>query len=93
MWDKLGEAIGRTIAGLVRIVDAVWTGIGDAVGSFLAGIARGLGVENAGLFTWIAVGAGLLLIAGAVRGLLGRSLVGPLISLVLGTALIGWAIS
>ncbi|HET8727498.1 MAG TPA: hypothetical protein VFO41_08315 [Alphaproteobacteria bacterium] len=93
MWDRLGEALGRAIAGLVGLFEAIWTGIGGAVGAFFGGLARGLGLENAGLFAWAVIGFGLLLILGAIQGFLNRAVFGPLVALALGVALIGWIIA
>lgn len=93
MWDDLGEAIGRAIAGLVGLFEAVWEAFGGAFGAFFGGLSRGLGIEDAGLFTWILIGLGLLLIAGAIQGFLNRNIVGPLVSLALGIAVLGWVVA
>jgi hypothetical protein len=91
--DDLGEALGRAIAWIVGLFEALWSALGGAVGAFFGGLARGLGIENAGLLTWLMIGLGLLLIAGAIQGFLQRSVVGPLFALALGLALIGWVIT
>ena len=91
--DDLGEALGRAIAWIVGLFEALWSVLGGAVGAFFGGLARGLGIENAGLLTWLMIGLGLLLVAGAIQGFLQRSLIGPLFALALGLALIGWVIT
>lgn len=93
MWDDLGEALGRAIAWLVGLFEAVWTGIAGAIGAFGNGLARGLGIEDAGPMAWLLIGFGLLLIVGAIRGFLNRAVVGPLVVLALGLAIIGWVVA
>lgn len=91
--DDFGEALGRAIAWFVGLFEGLWSVLGGSVEAFFDGLARGLGIEDAGLLTWLLIGLGLLLILGAIQGFLQRSVIGPLFALVLGLALIGWVIT
>lgn len=88
-WELLGEAAGRFLAWVVDLAGAAWDGIGGAIADFFAGLARGVGVKDAGIFTWLGLGLGILLVLSAVQGFLRRGIWGPLFRLAFGLILIG----
>jgi hypothetical protein len=88
-WETLGEALGQVIAWVADLAGAVWDRIGSAIGDFFAGLARGAGLEDAGIFAWVLLVLGILLVLSAIRGFMRRALVGPLFQLAFGLLLIG----
>lgn len=84
----LGEWIGGLIGGALRLLAALWHALATSVSDFLAGLARGIGLQDPGLFTWVVLALGLFLVALAVRGFFRRAILRPVLLLALGSFLI-----
>lgn len=89
----VGAVIG---AGLTWIADTV-LGVLDSLGiifaDFFNGVASGAGMDDATLFAWVLLALGALFIVGAVQAFIGRRIVGGIFQLIIGAALIGWAVA
>ncbi len=67
MLDRIGEAIGQGLGWAARNIGEIWGWILDQVRGFFDGFARGLGVEDPGLFGWIGILIGLWLLFSAFK--------------------------
>ncbi|WP_142847639.1 hypothetical protein [Telmatospirillum sp. J64-1] len=91
--DRFGEAIGRFVAWIVSLFTDTFGSLAEGVRSFFGGIARGAGLQNPGLFTWILLILGLMILYGAIRSALRGGIVGAVVQGVIGIAVLAWALA
>lgn len=77
---SLGEGVGGFLAG-----------IPPAIRDFFGGVGAGAGVH--GTLDWIALIMGIALLLSAIRGVTRGRIVAPVLSGMLGVAVMGWAIA
>lgn len=85
---SIGEAIGGFIGWMLQLVADLWRALADGLQGFTDGLARGIGLADAGVLSWIVVAIGIFLLYQAVRGFMRRRILGPLVMLVIGAFLI-----
>lgn len=85
---SIGEWIGSAIGALLRLVADLWHALAGALQGFTEGLARGIGLPDAGIMSWILVAIGIFLLYHAVRGFMRRRILGPLVLFAIGAFLI-----
>lgn len=86
--EWLGNAVGAVIRTIIDTLQVVLGSVGDVISGFSAGLAQAIGMTPSA-FNYTLLVIGLLLLYGAARAFIQRSLVGGIILLVLAVLLLG----
>lgn len=89
----VGEIIGAGLAWIADTVLGALDSLRAVLADFFGGVASGAGMGDATLFSWVLLGLGALFFVGAVQAFIGARIVGGIFQLVIGAALIGWAVT
>ena len=89
----LGAMIGAALAWVADTVLGALTTLRTVLADFFDGVAAGSGMGDATLFAWVLMGLGALFFVGALQAFIAARIVGGIFQLVIGAALIGWAIT
>ncbi|MFZ6048413.1 hypothetical protein ACFW0H_20080 [Pseudomonas sp. CR3202] len=90
-FEWLGRIIGTVIRFVVDVLSGVLSGVGQAINDFLNGLARAIGMDVS-FFSLIFLVIGLLLLYGAVRAFMRKSIIGGLVLTLLGLTVMSWLI-
>lgn len=90
-FEGLGQALGQIIRFIVDMLSGALSAVADAIDDFLHGLARAIGMDSS-IFSIILLIIGLLCLYNGVRALIGRSIIGGVIWLLLGLMVMGWLI-
>lgn len=89
----VGAMIGAGLAWVADTVLGALGSLGAIFADFFGGVASGAGMDDATLFAWVLLGLGALFFVGALQAFVGGRIVGGILQLVIGAALIGWAVT
>lgn len=90
---ELGEIIGAALAWVAETILGVLNSLRTVLADFFDGVAAGAGMSDATLFAWVLLGLGALFFVGALQAFVSSRIVGGIFQLIIGAALIGWAVS
>lgn len=90
---ELGEFFGAALAWVANTVLGVLNALRTVLADFFDGVATGAGMGDATLFAWALLGLGALFFVGALQAFVAARIVGGIFQLVIGAALIGWAVT